>query len=53
MPWLKKHNLRIDFPILELKFTLITVPITVSHNISLTVTNSIYKHIAQPTLKYH
>ena len=20
MPWLKKHNLRIDFPILELKF---------------------------------
>jgi len=27
MPWLKKHNLRIDFPILKLTLTPITAPI--------------------------
>ena len=38
MPWLKKYNLEIDFPILELKFDLITILITVSYSTSLTIT---------------
>ena len=53
MPWLKKHNLEIDFPVLELKFNsnyyaynclLWHIP-----NCNRVV---LYGRIAQPTLRY-
>jgi len=45
MPWLKKHNLRLDFPILELKF---------NSNYCAYNCNQVAPHrrIARPTLRY-